>query len=33
MTKGIKNIDLSGSYWRSFTLLFVFLADIANVKI
>ena len=33
MTKGIKNIDLNGSYWRSFTLLFVFLADIANVKI
>ena len=33
MTKGTKNIDLNGSYWRSFTRLFVFLADIADVKI
>ena len=33
MTKGTKNIDLNGSYWRSFTYLFVFLADIADVKI
>ena len=33
MTKGTKNIDLNGSYWRSATRLFDFLADITDVKI
>ena len=33
VTKATKNIDLNGSYWKLFTLLFVFLADIADVKL